>query len=163
MKKLLFLLALLLLCTACGKQQPPAVIAGDAEETEVSYIDLDQPISAQATPETDAVACKTLEKDGKMYGFELRFPKTLDVDEMLRSEQNYYFGVLQNGKKKLAVPMEEIRILPDVTTKELVATLLVPQGEKLSGGKWTVSFYVSAREGSAADALFAAEKEVDIS
>lgn len=162
--KRVFVLAAVLLAflSACGSKEP-MVVAGDPEETEVSYFQIDEPLSVVTKLEADKITCVPLEKDGTVYGFEMRFRKTADVDTLLKSEENFYFARLESGKKQLAVPMEEIRILPDITTNELVLTLLIPQGETVSGGKWTVSFYVSGREDGANTALLAAQKDVTIS
>ena len=162
MKKIAVWIVCLLLLSACGRQ-PQRVIAGDADETEVLFLDPDQPISAQSTLEAEQIACTPLEKDGGVYGFELRFRQSADLDALLRSGENFYFGMLESGKKKLSVPMEDIRILTDIAAKSFVLTMLVPQDGTIHGGRWTVSFYISAREGSASDALFAAQKDVIIS
>ena len=162
MKKWLILLPILLMLCACGRQQP-TVIAGDAGETEVAYADLVHPIEAQTTLADEAIACEPLQKDGGVYGFEMRFRRSDAVDALLRDPENVYFGVLQTGKNKVAVPMEDIRILPDVSTDTLVLTLLLPQGSHLNTQNCTVSFYVSARAGDTDKALFCAEKTVDLS
>ena len=161
MKKWLILLPVLLMLCACGRQ--PTVIAGDAQETEVAYADLVHPIEAQTTLDDEEIACEPLQKDGGVYGFEMRFRRTDAVDALLRDPENVYFGVLQTGKNKTAVPMEDIRILPDVSTDTLVLTLLLPQGSRLNTKNCTVSFYVSARAGEMDKALFCAKKTGDLS
>lgn len=161
MKKVMICLVCLLVLCACGRE--PAVIAGDAAETEVAYADLDRPITAETTLDSEAVACVPLQKDGSVYGFEMRFRQSDAVDALLRDPENVYFGVLQSGKDKLPVPMEDIRILPDITTDAFVLTLLVPQGKKLHAQDCTVSFYIAAHADVADKALFCAEKTVDLS
>lgn len=160
MKIILICLACLLTLCACGRQ--PAVIAGDAGETEVAYADLDRPITAETTLDDEAVSCVPLQKDGSVYGFEMRFRQSDAVDALLRNAENVYFGVLQYGKDKLPVPMEDIRILPDITTDEFVLTLLVPQEKKLHTQTCTVSFYIAAHADSADKTLFCAEKTVGL-
>lgn len=161
--KRLFLCALcLLLLASCGKQ-PQTIIAGDAVEDEVSTIDLSGEIVTAAEPAAKELACEPLRKDGAVYGFEMRFRRTNAIDELMQTTDNFYFGVLQCGEKKIAVPTEEIRVLLDVPTDSFVVTLLVPQGAKLSGGSATVSFYIASRAKGAAEALFAAQQAVEIS
>ncbi len=162
MKKLILCAAVLLLLASCGRQPEPIVVAGEPDETEASTIDLSAEIVTAAEQAAKALPCKPLEKEGGVYAFEMRFRRTNAIDEMMASEDNFYFGVLQCGKKKLAVPIEEIRVLLDVPTDSFVVTMLVPQDAKLSGSV-SVSFYISARADGASKALFAAQQTVDIS
>lgn len=166
MKKLLLCALCLLLLASCGRQQEPTVVAGDPDETnaeEAFTIDLTAEIETAAEPTAKELSCEPLKKDGALYGFEMRFRRTDALEELMGSEDNFYFGVLQSGKKKIAIPIEEIRVLLDVPTDSFVVTLLAPQDEKLSGSSVTVSFYISARADGASKALFAAQQTVDIS
>jgi hypothetical protein len=160
----------MLLLASCGKPsaQPEqagqsAVESGVFEETEPTF-DLSAEIETEAQqPQAKELTCTALTRDGKVYGFEMRFRRTDAIDAMMRSADNFYFGVLQSGKKKIAVPTEEIRVLVDVPTDSFVLTLLVPLGEKLTRESVTVSFYISALADGTAKALFAAQQTVEIS
>ena len=163
MKKWFVCLLCLLLLAGCGKASPePAVVAGDPEQTEASRLDLAAEIHAETKLSGDDVQVEPLEKEGVVYGFDMRFRKTASVDSILSNPENLYFGVLECGKQRIAVAMEEIRVLPDIPTGSLVVTLLVPEGAKLSGDVCRVCFYAAARDGSPENALFGAEKEAKI-
>ena len=162
MKKLFLCVICLLLLASCGKQ-PPTIVAGDTDEEEMFTIDLSGEIETAAEPAAKELSCAPLEKDGAVYGFEMRFRRTNAIDTMMASTDNFYFGKLQCGKKKITVPTEEIRVLLDVPTDSFVVTMLVPQGAKLKSGETTVSFYISARSDGASKALFLAQQAVDFS
>ena len=160
MKKIVLCVLCLLLLASCGTK-PQTVVEGNADEEELFTIDLSAEIETEASqPQAKETTCTPLEKDGKVYGFEMRFRRT---DAMMASPDNFYFAVLQSGKTKIAVPTEEIRVLLDVPTDSFVLTLLVPTEKKLPSGSVTVSFYISSREDGASRALFAAQQTIDIS
>lgn len=181
MKKLLLCALCLFLLASCGKQQEQpgqATAAGAADSAVDGEIDaemiepppdetaLDVPdeiVTEAQAPAAKEISCEPLEKDGAVYGFEMRFRRTDKIDAMMASTDNFYYGVLQQGKKKITVPTEEIRVLLDVPTDSFVVTMLVPQGEKLKGSEAAVSFYISARADGAAKALFSAQQTVDFS
>ncbi len=162
MKKLFLCTLCLLLLASCGRQ-PQAVVSGDADMEDETVIDLSAEIETAAEPAAKEVTCVPLRKDGRIYAFEMRFRFTDAIDALMASENNFYFAVLQCGKTKIAVPTEEVRVLLDVPTDSFVLTILVPQGEKLSGGSATVSFYISAGADGPNKALFAAQQTVDLS
>ena len=162
MKKLFLCVICLLLLASCGKQ-PPTIVAGDTDEEEMFTIDLSGEIETAAGPQAKETTCAPLRKDGKLYGFEMRFRRTDAIDALMASADNVYYAVVQSDKTKIAVPTEDIRVLLDVPTDSFVLTLLVPQDRKLPGDSATVSFYVSARADGTAKALFAAQQTVDIS
>lgn len=172
MKKILLCALCLLLLASCGKgqtQPDETAISGVTEEEPIelppdeTVLDVPDEIETAAEPAAKEIVCEPLEKDGAVYGFEMRFRRTNAIDEMMASPDNFYFGMLQQGKKKITVPTEEIRVLLDVPTDSFVVTLLVPQGEKLHGGSAAVSFYISARADGASKALFTAQQTVDFS
>ncbi len=162
MKRLLLCVLCLLLLASCG-QKPQQIVAGEAGDEDAVAIDLSHEIVTAAQPAAEQTACEALRKDGAVYGFEMRFRFTDAIDALMAAEENFYFGVLQCGGKKTAVPTEDIRVLVDVPTGMFVLTLLVPQDTKLSGRKADVSFYICARADGASKALFAAQQAVDIS
>jgi hypothetical protein len=176
MKKLLLCALCLLLLASCGRRQEQPGQATGAETTggtageaivdlppDETALDVPDEIETAAEPAAKELSCVPLEKNGAVYGFEMRFRRTNTIDTMMASTDNFYFGMLQRGKKRIAVPTEEIRVLLDVPTDSFVVTMLVPQGEKLKSGETTVSFYISARTDGASKALFAAQQTVDIS
>jgi hypothetical protein len=181
MKKLLLCILCLLLLASCGqKQEQPAQTSaagatGDAVDGEIDEAIFDLPpdetsldvpdeiVTEAQAPAAKELSCVPLEKDGDVYGFEMRFRRTDKIDAMMASTDNFYYGTLQHGKKKITVPTEEIRVLLDVPTDSFVVTMLVPQGEKLKGNDATVSFYISARSDGASKALFSAQQAVDFS
>ena len=106
--------------------------------------------------------CTALEKDGAVYGFEMRFRQSADTDALLRAPENYYYGVLTCGKKTVAVPTEQIRLLNDVPSGTFVATLLLPRGETISAKECTVSLCIAPREAAAQEVLFCVSKTVSL-
>lgn len=163
MKRWCLCLACALLLAGCTQRAPePAVIAGDPELTEASRLDVAADVHAETTLPQEEITVTALRRDADVYGFEMRFRRSRTLKSILSDPENLYFGVLDTGKQRIAVPMEEIRVLPDVPTGSFVVTLLVPQGEKLSGSKCRVGFYASARDGDPSNAHFAAEKDVQI-
>ena len=163
MKKFILCVVCLLLLASCGKQEP-TIVAGDTDEEEMFTLDLaGEIVTEEAAPQAKETSCKPLEKDGSVYGFEMRFRRTDAIDAMMADPENYYFGVVQSGKTKIAVPTEEIRVLLDVPTDSFVLTMLLPKEEALPEAAATVSFYISSREGDTSKALFAAQEIVDIS
>ena len=177
MKKLFLCALCLLLLASCGKrpEQPePSAPAGETVSADPddavilpppdeTLLDVPDEIVTAAEPTAKELSCVPLEKDGAVYGFEMRFRRTNTIDTMMASADNFYFGKLQCGKKKITVPTEEIRVLLDVPTDSFVVTMLVPQGEKLRGDEATVSFYISAHADGGSKALFTAQQAVDIS
>lgn len=174
MKKILLCVLCLLLLASCGKgqEQPdPAATAGETAGEEIvvpppdeTALEVPDEIVTEAqTPAAKELSCVPLEKDGAVYGFEMRFRRTNKIDTMMADPENFYFGVLQCGKKRITVPTEEIRVLLDVPTDSFVVTMLVPQGEKLKGDSATVFFHISVRADGASKALFTAQQTVDIS
>lgn len=169
MKKILLCAACLLLLTGCGAKTgasapdkattlsaDPAGIEGETHMT------LPESADAETTAPDEKVSGQALEKDGKVYGFELRFPQNQTAEKLLSDPENYYFGILECGKKRAAVPTEDIRVLTDITTHEFVVTLLLPADYKLSGKRCTVSLCVSPRKTDAQTMLYKAEKEIQI-
>lgn len=177
MKRIILCVMCLLLLASCGKgqTQPGETAAGETvsgtiDEAPVelppdeTVLDIPDEIVTEAqAPAAKEISCKPLEKNGAVYGFEMRFRRTDRIDTMMASADNFYYGTLQNGKKRITVPTEEIRVLLDVPTDSFVVTMLVPQGEKLRGDSATVSFYISARADGASKALFSAQETVDFS
>lgn len=178
MKKWFLCALCLLLLASCGRRQEQpgqTQTAAEAVSEEIgeeipelppdeTALDVPDEIVTEAqSPVAKELSCKPLEKDGDVYGFEMRFRRTDTLDTMMASTDNFYFGVLQRGKKRITVPTEEIRVLLDVPTDSFVVTMLVPQGEKLRSGDVTVAFYISARADGASGALFTAQQTVDIS
>ena len=171
MKKILLCVLCLLLLASCGKapEQADTTAAGEviddveALPPDETALDVPDEIETAAEPAAKELSCKRLEKDGRIYGFEMRFRRTNAIDTMMADPENFYFGVLQCGKKRITVPTEEIRVLLDVPTDSFVVTMLVPQGEKLRGDSATVIFCISARADGASKALFTAQQAVDIS
>ena len=167
MKKGILCALCLLLLASCGRQTDGTVVsttaAGEVIEEGLSMIVLPDEIETETGTTAEEVTCELLEKDGKVYGFEMRFRRTNALEALLSTTDNFCFGVLQCGKKRIAVPTEEIRLLVDVPTDCYVATLLVPQGEKLSGSSATVSFHISAHADGVSKTLFTAQQTVDIS
>ncbi len=161
MKRILLCAVCLLLLASCGRQ--PAIVAGDTDEEEMFTLDLSGEIETAAQPQAKDPSCKTLEKDGAIIGFEMRFRRTDAIDTLMASPDNFYFAVVQCGKTKTVVPTEEIRVLVDVPTDSFVLTLLVPKDTKFSESSATVSFYISSRADGASKALFAVQETVDIS
>ncbi len=180
MKRILLCVLCLLMLASCGKpsaQTDPAQQPDRTEQTQLpaqtdegevfiepdSELDLSGEIEIAQGPAAKELSCTPLKKDGKVYGFEMRFRRTDAIETLMASAENFYFGVIQRGKKKIAVPTEEIRVLLDVPTNAFVLTLLMPSDKKLSGDSATVSFYISSRRDGASKALFAAQQTVDIS
>ena len=174
MKKLVLCALCLLLLASCSAGTQPTEQSTDVGESnreeyielppDETALDVPDEIETQAEqPAAKELSCKALRKDGAVYGFEMRFRRTDAIEAMLSDTENFCFGVLQRGKKRIAVPTEEIRLLPDVPTDSIVVTLLVPQGEKLRGDSVRVSFCISARADGASKALFTAQQTVDIS
>ena len=163
MKKLFLCALCMLLFASCGKQTP-TVVAGDTDEEEMMTLDLSAEIETAADqPQAKDASCTPLQKDGSIYAFEMRFRRTDAVDAQMASADNIYFGVVQCGKTKIAVPTEDIRVLVDVPTDSFVLTLLLPQDAKLSGEEATVSFNICAREDGTEKALFAVQQTANIS
>ncbi len=168
MKRILLCVLSLLLLASCGKshgQQGPGTTAGETIGVPPDETVLDVPAQIETATEHAAkeLSCEAFKKDGAVYKFEMRFRRTNAIDAMMADPDNFYFGVLQCGKKRIVVPTEEIRVLLDVPTDSFVVTLLVPQNEKLRDSSTTVSFYISAREDGAGKSLFTAQQTVDIS
>lgn len=153
----LFILCMALLLTAgCGKpSDPPSV-------SEEGITALSEAQTAPSALPEDKVTCSALEKDGEVYGFELRFRRSDDTDALLRAPENYYYGVLTCGKKTVAVPTEQIRLLNDVPSGTFVATLLLPRGETISAKECTVSLCIAPREAAAQEVLFCVSKTVPL-
>lgn len=157
MRRVVLSVLCLMLLASCAKQAPsPPVIAGEESET-VTAVDLRDIAAAEMLDEAQIV-CTAKMRDGGVYGFEMRFPRTQHLHELFSDAENLYYGVVSDGGRLLSVPMEQIRILTDETTREFVITLLLSEGDTAGGGKSTVSFYVAPRDGDPTEALFGAQK-----
>ena len=174
MKNIVPLLLLCVFCcgllAACGgtaqsaepsSAQPSAVSETLEDGMYTMPSDLAELTAAETMDGAD-VTCVPLERDGKVIGFEMRFLRSAKLDALFSDGENMYFGVVRCGKKQIAVPMEQVRILTDGETNEFVLTLLLPSGEKLSGRTCTVSFYTAKRNMQTGDALFCAKKEISL-
>lgn len=142
----------------CGKSSDPTTAVSEEGITALS----EAQTAPSALPE-DKVTCTALEKDGEVYGFELRFRRSADTDALLRSPENYYYGVFTCGEKTIAVPTEQIRLLDDVPSGTFVATLLIPKAETIRTKECTVSLCVAPRETTAQEVLFCVSKTVSLS
>lgn len=163
MKKILLCAACLLVLAGCGTQSKTNVPSEVPLVEGETLLTVPESVPAQTTVPDEKVSVKTLEKDGTVYGFELRFPQDPATERLLSDPENFYYGVLENGKKSTAVPTEDIRVLTDIKTHEFVVTLLLPADSTLSGRQCTVSLCVSPRKADARQVLFRAEKELQIS
>lgn len=160
MKRFLFvLLAAVCLFASCGRKAPQPVVE-TPEETEVFSVNPDTSIKAENVLPSEKADCGVFEKDGKSIGFEMRLRKTVELDKNLSNPDNLYYGVVDFEGKRSVIPMEQIRILPDIETGELVITLLLPDGVKFSGKSCVVSFYISQRDGAEGTAIFEATQNV---
>lgn len=152
----LFLCIFFLALAGCAAQSAQPAVSEEGI-TELAAVQT----APSALPQED-VQCTVLQKDGTVYGFELRFRQSADTDALLRSPENYYYGVFTCGKKTIGVPTEEIRILTDAQTKAFVVTLLLPKGQALSGGECTVSFCIAPREAAEKDVLFCVSRDAEL-
>ena len=153
----LLLSVFLMVLAGCGQQSAQPIVS------EEGITALTEAQTAPSAIPQEQVQCTALEKDGAVYGFEMRFRQSEDTDALLRAPENYYYGVLTCGKSTVSVPTEEIRILTDIQTKSFVVTLLLPKGETLSGGECTVSLCIAPREAAEKGVLFCVSKDVSLS
>ena len=162
MKRILLCAACLLMLAGCGAQGKTNAQTEASPVEGETLLTLPETVQAQTTAADEKTSGKALEKDGAVYGFELRFPQSPAAEKLLADPENYYCGILENGKKRAVVPTEEIRVLTDIKTHEFVVTILLPADFRLSGKYCTVSLCVLPRDAKTQDVLFEASEKIQI-
>ncbi len=130
------------------------IVAGDDESAII--FDLSADIAAEIQAEA---TCRPVISDGAVRSFEMRFPLSSKIEELLSTDRNIYFACVDYGNGNVSIPMENIKIVSDESAREYVLTLAPVDSTgvdyRMVQGR-TVNFFITERETAGSYALFMA-------
>ncbi len=126
------------------------------EDESEMFFDLSGDVAAEK--EVAEATCKANVSDGMVSSYEMRFSRKEELDEYLAAGENIYFASVDYGSGSVAIPMDNIKILSDITTNEYVLTLVPVDGSaeaaRATGSE--VRFYIAPKGAESSYVLFMA-------